>query len=71
MRPHTGLGGKSPYDRMGIIIEGDNKWVTLIQNAAMARVESKTKKMRQNASKNCRNSRKAQKVKKVQKGRSR
>ena len=70
-RPHTGLGGKSPYDRMGIIIEGDNKWVTLIQNAAMARVESKTKKMRQNASKNCRNSRKAQKVKKVQKGRSR
>ena len=38
--PHMGLEGKSPYDRMGIIIKGDNKWVTLIQNAAKRRQKS-------------------------------
>lgn len=39
-KPHMGLGGMSPYDRMGIIIEGDNKWVTLIQNAEKFRIEN-------------------------------
>ena len=46
-RPPAGEGGgegKSPCDRMGMIIEGDNKWVALIQNAARACIESKAKR---------------------------
>ena len=31
--PHMGLGGDTPADRAGIKVEGDNKWITLIQNA--------------------------------------
>jgi hypothetical protein len=27
------LDGDTPADRAGIQIEGDNKWITLIQNA--------------------------------------
>lgn len=33
IRPHMGLEGKTPADVVGIKIEGDNKWITLIQNA--------------------------------------
>ena len=29
-----GLGGKTPSDMAGINLEGDNKWITLIQNAS-------------------------------------
>jgi putative transposase len=32
-RPHEALKGKTPAEVSGIVIEGDNKWVTLIQNA--------------------------------------
>lgn len=32
-RPHEGLDGKTPAEACGIKIEGDNKWLTLIQNA--------------------------------------
>jgi putative transposase len=33
MRPHEGLNGATPADACGIKIEGENKWITLIQNA--------------------------------------
>jgi transposase-like protein len=34
MRPHEGLDGKTPAEVCGIKIEGQNKWITLIQNAS-------------------------------------
>jgi len=34
LRPHMGLNGKTPSEMCGVIIEGDNKWLTLIQNAS-------------------------------------
>jgi putative transposase len=34
VRPHMGLSGKTPADMAGIKVEGDNKWLTLIQNAS-------------------------------------
>jgi hypothetical protein len=33
LRPHIGLDGKTPAEKYGIRISGDNKWITLIQNA--------------------------------------
>lgn len=33
IRPHMGLEGKTPSEVAGIKVEGDNKWMTLIQNA--------------------------------------
>lgn len=36
-RPHMGLGGKTPAEAAGIKIEGENPWVTAIQNAAKNR----------------------------------
>ena len=38
-RPHEGLNGQTPADAAGIKIEGDNKWLTVIQNATKARNE--------------------------------
>jgi transposase-like protein len=34
VRPHEALNGRTPSEAAGIKIEGENKWVTLIQNAA-------------------------------------
>jgi transposase-like protein len=34
VRPHMGLEGQTPADKAGIQVEGENKWLTLIQNAA-------------------------------------
>ena len=34
IRPHESLDGKTPADMCGITVEGKNKWLTLIQNAA-------------------------------------
>jgi len=34
VRPHMGLNGKTPADMAGIRVEGEDKWVTLIQNAS-------------------------------------
>lgn len=34
IRPHVGLDGKTPAEKRGIEIKGDNKWITLIQNAS-------------------------------------
>jgi putative transposase len=33
VRPHMGLNGQTPAERCGIKIEGEDKWLTLIQNA--------------------------------------
>ena len=33
-RKHEGLVGKTPAEVAGIRIEGQNKWITIIQNAA-------------------------------------
>jgi transposase InsO family protein len=34
VRPHMGLGGKTPSEAARISFKGENKWLTLIQNAA-------------------------------------
>jgi hypothetical protein len=34
VRPHEALQGKTPSEAAGITVEGENKWLTLIQNAA-------------------------------------
>jgi putative transposase len=33
IRIHQGLDGKTPSEACGIEIKGNNKWITLIQNA--------------------------------------
>jgi hypothetical protein len=33
-RPHMGLKGKTPAHAAGIRIEGENPWLTVIQNAS-------------------------------------
>jgi hypothetical protein len=33
LRPREGLDGKTPADVSGIKIEGENKWIKLIQNS--------------------------------------
>ena len=41
IRPHEALEGKTPADVAGIKITGENKWLTLIQNAgAVSKVKS-------------------------------
>ncbi len=40
VRPHTALSGKTPAEMAGIEVEGENKWLTIIQNAS---VESRKK----------------------------
>jgi putative transposase len=32
-RPHMALTGKTPAEKCGIMIEGENKWKTVIENA--------------------------------------
>jgi hypothetical protein len=34
VRPHMALKGRTPSEAAGIAIEGENKWLTLIQNAS-------------------------------------
>jgi hypothetical protein len=34
VRPHEALKGKTPSEAAGIEVEGENKWLTLIQNAS-------------------------------------
>ena len=36
------LDGQTPADKAGIEIQGDNKWLTLIQNASSHRENNKT-----------------------------
>ena len=35
IRPHMGLDGKTPAELCGIQVEGENKWMTLIQNSKL------------------------------------
>ena len=35
VKPHEGLAGKTLAEACGIELKGDNKWVTLIQNASV------------------------------------
>jgi transposase-like protein len=37
VRPHMALKGKTPAEVAGITVEGENKWMTLIQNASKVR----------------------------------
>jgi putative transposase len=37
VRPHEGLAGKTPAEASGIKVEGENKWITLIQNATKSK----------------------------------
>jgi transposase-like protein len=48
VRPHMALDGKTPADLAGIEVEGDNKWITLIQNAAHQPTDFYSKKNGQN-----------------------
>jgi hypothetical protein len=34
VRPNEGIEGRTPSELAGIQVEGENKWLTLIQNAA-------------------------------------
>jgi len=34
VRPHTALKGKTPAEVAGIKVKGEDKWLTLIQNAS-------------------------------------
>ena len=35
VRPHEALKGRTPGEAAGIIVEGNDKWMTLIQNASV------------------------------------
>ncbi|MDG7009324.1 MAG: hypothetical protein JRN16_05945 [Nitrososphaerota archaeon] len=35
IRPHMGLQGRTPAEAAGIRVEGENKWLTIIQNASL------------------------------------
>lgn len=41
IRPHMGLNGQTPAEAAGIRVEGENKWLTIIQNAAKSKQEPK------------------------------
>lgn len=70
-KSHMGLDGISPCDRIGIVIEGDNKWVTLIQNAEKQRIEKRTEKRKKRANAGQRSRQKRSTQKKPRKPRSR
>jgi hypothetical protein len=38
IREHEGLDGKTPAEACGIKVEGENRWLTLIQNARQTKV---------------------------------
>jgi transposase-like protein len=48
MRPHMALEDRTPAEAAGIKIEGKNKWLTLIQNAAVGRSYGETKRSQTN-----------------------
>ena len=41
IRPHMALDGKTPAEACGIKVEGENKWLTLIQNASRKDVSTR------------------------------
>jgi len=40
IKPHMGLNGKTPAEAAGIKVEGENKWLTIIQNASRSESDS-------------------------------
>lgn len=38
IKPHMGLDGATPAEKCGIQVKGENKWKTIIQNAASAEI---------------------------------
>ncbi len=44
VRPHMALKGKTPAEVAGIMVEGDNKWLTLIENAQNSTLQSCSKR---------------------------
>lgn len=40
VRPHEALNGKNPSEVAGIEIQGENKWLTMIQNASRKAAKS-------------------------------
>jgi len=38
IRPHQALKGKTPADAAGIDVKGENKWITIIQNASKRQI---------------------------------
>jgi hypothetical protein len=42
IRPHMGLNGRTPAEAAGIKVEGQNKWLTLIQNAKLEESKKST-----------------------------
>jgi len=41
LKPHDGLKGRTPAEAAGVQITGENKWLTLIQNAAQSEKKSR------------------------------
>lgn len=37
IRPHMALEGKTPAEVAGILVKGDDKWMTIIQNASRSK----------------------------------
>jgi putative transposase len=40
IRPHMSLEGKTPSEKAGIEVRGENKWLTLIQNASFGHTDA-------------------------------
>ncbi|MGH2639749.1 MAG: hypothetical protein ACRDF4_10810, partial [Rhabdochlamydiaceae bacterium] len=40
IRPHLALGEKTPAEVAGIMVKGEDRWTTLIQNAQLTKVDS-------------------------------
>lgn len=38
IKPHEGLHGRTPAEAAGLKVKGENKWLTLIQNATKNRL---------------------------------
>jgi len=47
IRPHQALGGKTPAEVADMKVEGENEWLTLIQNAAQKSESSVSAKSRE------------------------
>ncbi len=46
VRPHMALDGKTPSEVAGIKVEGENKWLTIIQNASQSENAKPTRRMK-------------------------
>jgi hypothetical protein len=42
IRPHMALDGTTPAERAGIQVRGNDKWLTIIQNAGHKRANNRT-----------------------------